>query len=449
MRVHKLVFFAFLFIGVITSIFKQGVIPYEIGLILISLFILSIFIPQWAIYLLIIIAPINLYLFSKGGTWLFYSKEYLYLIVSFLFFIRIASSNEKNYLKNPLTTPIILFILFMMVQAIRNPNIKVGFEGFRFYLQHIPFMYFSLVFFRNKERLHDLVMLSFMALIIVAFLEIFKFQGQIEALWRTDLATRIGHLTASFTGGALISAMLCVTINCLALGLVLKQKGPNRVLLLILILSSIVAIFFSHTRGAYISLIFSILIVLYYSGGRPKNFVVPVLIVIVLLAYIPTFSQRFFSTYDVNANLRIRYYAMGLKEIMDRQLWLFGTGLFTHDVVGINNWQAGMPEPIFFDNYFLIILAETGIIGVMFLAVIFFRFLQEAKKIYSRLNNPFLKSLALGIITMWVTLFFALTIGAATWVNVPIGIFFWLFAGVIFNLPYIENELAEKQESSS
>lgn len=449
MRAPKILFFIFLFISVIYSIFVQGIIPYEIGFILISVCIFSIFMPQWAIYLLIIIAPINLYIVSKENTLFFYSKEYLYLMVLFLFFIRILGTEERKYLKNPLTVPIMFFALFMIVQAIRNPNILLGLNGFKFYLQHIPFMFFSLTFFRNKERLRDLIMLSFMALIVVAFFEILKFGGQVETLWKAELAVRIGHLTSSFAGGSLLTAMLCVTINCLALGIALRQKGPNRLLLMVLILLTIGGVFFSHTRGAYLSLIFSILVVFYYSGGRLKNFILPALIIVILLTYIPAFSQRFFSTYDVKANLRIYYYKIGLREILDRQLWLFGTGLFTQDLVGIKNWQPPMPEPIFFDNYFLIIIAETGILGIVFLGIIFFRFLKETKRIYSKLNNLFLKSLALGIITMWVTLFFAMTIGAATWFNVPIGMFFWLFAGLIFNLPYIENELAERQESAS
>jgi len=450
MKVPKFLFFIFLFVSIIYSIFEQGIIPYEIGLILILLSIFSIFMPQWAVYLLIIIAPINLYIVSKENSLLFYSKEYLYLIIFFIFFIRIVGITEqRKYLRNPMTAPIIFFALFMMVQAIRNPNIGIGLDGFKYYLQHIPFMFLSLTLFRNKERLRDLIMLSFMVLIIVAFFEMFKFKGQLETLWKVGGAMEIGHLTSSLVGGSFASSMLCVTLNCLVLGIALRQKGLNRVLLLILILLAIGGVFFSHTRGAYISLIFSILTVFYYSGGRLKNFVLPALIIVVLLTYIPTFSQRFLSTYDVNENLRIHYYQTGLTEMLSRGLWLFGSGLFTHDMVGIKNWRHGMPEPIFFDNYFLIIIAETGIFGAVFLGIIFFRFLKEAKRIYSELNNQFLKSIALGIITMWVTLFFALTIGTATWLDVPLGMFFWLFAGLIFNLPYIENQLAERQGSVS
>lgn len=448
MRNLKFLFFLLLSLGSTYSILKQGVLQYEIIFLFIFLSFAALLAPHWAIYLLIIISPINLYIVTTKETLVFYSKEYFYIIVSTLFFLRILSrASERRHLKSPLTFPIVTFVFFMLIQAIRSYSPNVGAEGFKFYIQNISFFFFGLIFFKNTERIRDLISLTFITLVILSFLEIQKFTGRFGILWQADEAIRIGHLTTTISGTTFISSILCVLINCLAMAFVLRQKGIKQLLALVLSLIAIVAIFLSHTRGAYLSLLFSIVVMIYYSGikfrlGLLITFLL--ILIIIFLVYFPSFGQRFISIYDPNKNVRFFIYSNSVKALIERGLLLFGSGLFTHDLVGLENWTYGAPEPIFFDNLALILLAEAGIGVVILLSIIFFRFLKNAKEIYTNLKEPFLKNLSLGIITMWVTLFFSMVIGTTTWLNVPTGMFFWLFAGVMFNLPEIDDELSKK-----
>lgn len=450
MQKLKYLFFASLIFAVTYSIFQQGELSYEVYLLLFTLALFSIFIPHWAIYLLIVLAPINLYLAAHPGNLLSSSKEYLYIIVLFFSFVRIILRKDlSQYFKTPLTTPMVVFTIFMLVQAFRNPVLGLGFNGFKFYIQHIPFFFFGIIFFRDKRKLYDLLLLTFIILIVVAILEVLKFQGHLEALWLNDeTAVKIGHQTGSLAGGSFTTSMLCVLINCLSIGMIIGQRGLKKILLISLIVLAIIGIYLSHTRGAYLSLLFSFLTLIFLAGRRFRLFLPPLFLTVAMLVYVPTFSQRFFSTYDSSANLRWFFYSNGIKEIFGRGLWLFGSGLFTHDMVAIKSWQPGMPDPIFFDNHLLIIVAESGILALILLGTIFMRFIKKAKMILGQLHDNFLKGLCLGILTMWFTLFFAMVIGTATWLDVPLGMFFWLFSGVLFNLPQIEKQVIETPKKS-
>ncbi len=96
-----------------------------------------------------------------------------------------------------------------------------------------------------------------------------------------------------------------------------------------------------------------------------------------------------------------------------------------------------------YDNMLLAILSELGLVGAILLSAIAVMFVVQGWRVYRRLSDPGLKSVALACTASSVAL-------TSSWVAGPIlfqapgNIYFWALAGLCFALPYVEQR--ERQD---
>jgi len=96
------------------------------------------------------------------------------------------------------------------------------------------------------------------------------------------------------------------------------------------------------------------------------------------------------------------------------------------------------------DNMLIAIISELGISGGFLLSAIAVMFVVQGWRVYRRLSDPGLKSIALGCTAASITLT-ASWLAGPTLMQAPGSIYFWALAGLCFALPHVEAQ--ERQES--
>ncbi|MEE2709760.1 MAG: hypothetical protein VYA69_09210 [Gemmatimonadota bacterium] len=99
----------------------------------------------------------------------------------------------------------------------------------------------------------------------------------------------------------------------------------------------------------------------------------------------------------------------------------------------------GMPS----ENYFLVMIAETGIPGTIVITLITLIFLLRGLKIYLSTRDEDLKWVAIACWAVVFSIFFVFFGGPAL-VTPPLNLFFWFLAGVLLKIP----ELDDKNEGT-
>ncbi|NTS40621.1 O-antigen ligase family protein [Flavisolibacter sp. BT320] len=201
----------------------------------------------------------------------------------------------------------------------------------------------------------------------------------------------------------------------------LQMTGSKslRILLFISIGLVLVAIYFSYARGAWLALAAGLVAYwLIKRGWLFKSFLVFVLFVSAgvavlvhndrYLAFAPHFESTVFhedfsdhlaATYkgkDVSTAERFYRWVAGANMSGDRWLTGFGPTTFYHNyqeytVPAFRTWVSDNPERSTVHNYFLLLLIEQGLPGLMFFLVLVGSMFWYAQKIYQRTDSQFWK----------------------------------------------------------
>ena len=121
---------------------------------------------------------------------------------------------------------------------------------------------------------------------------------------------------------------------------------------------------------------------------------------------------------------------------------VLGAGFDTYE------WQHRVGQYADTHNYFLKVLVETGVLGLMFFLYLLGTITRLGVKLYRTAKDPFLKSLGLGFSLLMVCVFVVNFFGDR-WLYIEVNGFLWVMLACVVRGQMIENQRQQEAVDSS
>lgn len=208
------------------------------------------------------------------------------------------------------------------------------------------------------------------------------------------------------------------------IGIFLLDKSKIRKVVFIgIILLSIRCLIYTYSRGAYLGLLTGILFIGIVKDKR---------LIILLVAFM--IFWRFLVPISVVERVDMLYNQNGqLEESAESRLilWEEAWRMFTESPLlgqGFNTFRSGEYRDT--HNYYMKMLAELGILGLLvFLWLLYISFIMGLK-LYQESNDWLLKGLGLGFAACVVSVAVTNVFGDR-WSYLPLGAYYWIFLGLV------------------
>jgi len=442
---------------------------------LVQLFILLIFVlavlkrPKWGLYTTIFFSIVQFQAFEVTRN---IQKMHPLLILIVLTSVsyslhltqkgKISTSFLYRDTKKPLTL-VLLFWLYSSFTLLFSRDFEVSLLSFKTLSRSVFIFFLILLLIKSKKSLISLLKIIVISCTILLFLDLLNIFNLSYAPYIGDVYEKYFRYvpTAGYDPNE-FSVILNCSLPLFFIFLVLSKSYTKRVLYFILISLCSLAIIMSLSRTGLFNMIFIYLLIFFTFYQKHKKFFFLVVILIVLLLTTFHTSENAFiriknlKEFDLAKNknilLRIVSCQIGWKIFTDR--FPFGSGignyrtLFNDYIDSLNNpyvtylvSDAGYISNAG-DNSYIIILSETGIVGIcIFSAMMWFSFLnikrviKETKRIKSKMWY-FAQGIKISYISLLLS-FFTLSIFYSYQ--------FWLLLGVIFAL----NNIIIKKEKKA
>ena len=384
----------------------------------------------------------------------------LFLILIGLYFLIISLKRRLfSYYQNLFVYLFLFFYFYLLLRSFFSEDIYYSLEGCLFYFRYLFFSLGVFYLFNNVPNLaRNLGLSIFFTLLIVALDGYYQWIYQENIFgWKLDNPDR---LAGFFRDEKIIGGYLA-RLTPLCLGLLVYGIHLSRIKLFIglaFLICIDVLTFGSGERSAFFFMTSFTLILIFLSNKfkfvRLITFIISSIIITIITINVPTSNQKVMDTFDqVTTNniaplapyspLHEQHYIVGLK--MFKTNPIFGKGPNMFDILcqkdEYNYLDGCTNHP---HNSYIQLLAETGLIGFMFLffafttiSIILFRHFLGNLKI-SNYNLPeYMIFLLAGTFFM-------------TWPLIPTGSFFNNWTNVMYYLPigfilhYFYNNKIEK-----
>jgi putative inorganic carbon (hco3(-)) transporter len=218
-----------------------------------------------------------------------------------------------------------------------------------------------------------------------------------------------------------------------------KRKSIKLVLWGLFALSAY-CLLFSYSREAYVG----VLVGLFFLGLVRQRWVLLALAVFLMTwqTFVPmSVQERVLMTYDKNEQ-QLDTSAQDRVVLWDDAMNLFhqnpalGAGFDTYQ------WQHRIGGYTDTHNYFLKVLVETGVLGLMFFVFLLARMTRLGVKLYRTAQDPFLQSIGLGFALLMACVFVVNFFGDR-WLYVEVNGFLWVILACVVRGQMIESERKE------
>jgi putative inorganic carbon (hco3(-)) transporter len=205
-------------------------------------------------------------------------------------------------------------------------------------------------------------------------------------------------------------------------------------------------VLFSFSREAYAGVLVGLLVL----GLLQKRWILIALAVFLFSwqTVVPTsVRERVLMTYDAqdksldsSAQERVAIWDDAVALFQEHPV--FGTGFDTYE------WQQRVGSFRDTHNYYLKVLVETGIVGLMLFLLLLAQTTQVGWKLYRSAQDPFFRSLGLGFLLflscVWVVNFFG-----DRWLYLQVDGFFWVILALVARAQIIVNENAKEAAAAA
>jgi O-antigen ligase len=289
----------------------------------------------------------------------------------------------------------------------------------------VAFVLAPLLFFINKRSIAMAAILLLISMLSVTIVALYR-----HALYGFRFANINDAVTPFFHNHVNYSGMLVCMIPLLAAFYQLSKKYRSLISTAMIIV--LIALIFSYARGAWLALIVG---VLSYWLIQKKRLLIAFFSVTVLtisaVLWLSTddryldyahdyrttifhknFKEHLVATYklkDVSTAERFNRWIAGIRMIKDNWLTGYGPNTFYYNykpyaIPAFKTWVSDNKDHSTVHNYFLLVLVEQGVPGLLFFLLIVGGMLYYAEKIYSRTEDRFYKTTALvcGVMTMMI-----------------------------------------------
>ena len=363
--------------------------------------------------------------------------DFLLAIIGLSWFLKTAVQKEIGlFLRTPLNKPIAYYFLacvFATMIGYMMGRVK-GTAGFFFVVKYFEYY---VIYFMAVNHLKEEVQIrrfTYFMLIVCFLVCLFAF-SQIPQGHRPSAPFEGPEGEPNTLGGYLV-LMLSIVFGLL---LGLKNRKPKKYLA-VLVFFIVVALAATLSRSSWVALGPMALALLYFS--EKKKTILTVMLFIVIagpLILPPTVRERALYTFTQARE--------------EGQIQVGNTRIDTSTSARLTSWKViltkdfikqpllgyGVTGYPFVDAQYPRVLAETGLIGLVFFIMLLYAIYQNAYLTFRQTKNDFFRGLSLG----YLAGFFAMLahgIGANTFIIVRIMEPFWFLTAMIIMIPTIETQ---------
>lgn len=414
-------------------------LPFYVAIILVSVFAalileeyLLFFLPLGALilYLLVLRPKIIFFLllfslplsteitFSNGwGTDL--PTEPLMLLLFAIFPIWIAWNPHllsKKFLTHPITIILLIHLFWVLLTTLNSSNFIVSFKYFLAKTWYIIVFYFITGIFQDFKKAIKFIFYPLLLTVIITLIRHalidFSF-GEVHKVFHPYQRNHVNY-----------AAMLTLFLPLLWL----LWKEEQKKIWMVGIIVFLIGIYFSYTRAAYVSILLMGVAWLIFE----KRWIKPVLgigLVISILAvgylfyenqylnystnYEQTISHKEFdqlisATYqgkDISTMERFYRWVAGARMGAEKFIFGFGPGNFlnfykTYTVDAFRTYVSHNPEGSGIHNYFLMVFAEQGLIGLIIFLTLIIVFFVKGENLYFKNKSRMVLTILLSMVTI-------------------------------------------------
>jgi O-antigen ligase len=96
------------------------------------------------------------------------------------------------------------------------------------------------------------------------------------------------------------------------------------------------------------------------------------------------------------------------------------------------------------ENYFQVLISETGLPGTITMLILTFAILWRGYKSYLRIEDNDLQWFSVASLSVLVSIF-VVFFGGPALVTAPLNMFFWFLSGALLKLPILDQELRQQE----
>lgn len=417
------IFLTCLALAVVTSLYWIAALPFAILLILFGyqqpkfIFFILIFSLPWSIEysinnslatdlpdepLMWVTAALFLgyFLFYPGPTMYTWRHPLVFLLLAHVAWIAFTV---------PFSTDLLLSVKFLLAKG--------------WYIT--AFVFFPLLIFRDRRVIRLTALLFLISMLIVTLLSIFR-----HSVGGFRFSEVNDAVQPFFRNHVNYSAMLVCTIPLLVAAYQLTEKYSRLIGAVTIVV--LAALFFSYARGAWLALIVGAFAYELIRKGRLLvAFIITVFFMGVVLFWIKSndrylryahdykttifhkdFEQHLIATYrlkDVSTAERFNRWIAGVRMLKGNWLTGYGPNTFYYNykpysIPAFRTWVSNNRDHSTVHNYFLLILTEQGVPGLLFFLILVGAMLFYSEKLYQRVKDKFYKvaAMACGVLLVMI-----------------------------------------------
>jgi len=375
--------------------------------------------PKIIFFLLLFTLPLSTEITFSNGWGTDLPTEPLMLLLFAIFPIWIAWNPQllnKKFLTHPITIILLFHLYWVLITTLNSSNFIVSFKYFLAKTWYIVVFYFIAGIFKDFKKAIKIIFYPLLLTVIITLIRHamidFSF-GEVHKVFHPYQRNHVNY-----------AAMLTLFLPLLWL----LWKEEQKKIWLAGILVFLIGIYFSYTRAAYVSILLMGVSWLIFE----KRWIKPVLgigLVISILAvgylfyenqylnystnYEQTISHKEFdqlisATYqgkDISTMERFYRWVAGARMGAEKLIFGFGPGNFlnfykTYTVDAFRTYVSHNPEGSGIHNYFLMVFAEQGLIGLLIFLTLIIVFFIKGENKYFHYKSPVVLTILVSMVTI-------------------------------------------------
>lgn len=339
-------------------------------------------------------------------------KEICIYLSFFIVFSLVIFKKTDFSFETPLLVPFIFFICWVFLGLFFALDKENSIHDFYSHLLRYVVIYFILIkFFNSKKRFINLSRIIIISSTTYSILGLFYFYHIMGYSW----ATRFSYggakgLLGYEVAGSSICALVIFSI-LLSLNFFMDESLRRKVIFGLCLIPQIALVFLVQSKGAYIALVLSLILLLW----RNKKTLLAVLVILVIVTAISPIKGRLFgltTTEGISGNYRIKMMFTTLEIVKDYPVTGIGFGNETYGKkVDLRMYNNRAPEKYRQShnyivaaphNMFLNILVRTGFLGLVLFLSILFVFVRMCWRCVRYGEDDFVKKWALCIVSAFL-----------------------------------------------
>src|SRR3989338_1983442 len=401
-----------------------------------------------------------------------YVTFYILILICLNWFFAtvIIGFREAKFRKAPLTMPIIFFVLWILIE-IANPyaiSLYASVASFKVHITMIPFYFFAYFFIDSKEQIMKYWNLFLGICFMVCTFAIVEYiLGPKSLTWISSTyvqkAERFhGFLyrpfsTTTMAGGGSIFAHIAAPFAISSL--FFKNSVFKRTFIFLLLFFAIITLFISQIRQLFLTF----LIVFFISFILMRSYLSKAALNIIIISIIGLFGFQIALDYAIKRTVILERFTTllsvetyktarigGMQKMLNAAVdYPLGAGMSRTGSAGtkfkkeIEKDRTVSPLLGAVDNYFAVMMIETGIPGTILITFIFLYFIIKGFQIQRSMKDKELKVIAITLFAFMMSLFF-MSFGSQPITANPYQSLFWFLGGLLLKLPKIEKMNEQK-----